>query len=140
MKGSIKVLSSITLALTLLLVAGCGSTKVYENSKTLVVRGTIYNVTDVKMYSSKTEAKLADDSVIDVLDYEKKDFNNLLEQNGGSVFISQTIDMDEVEVTYRAKPIDSWSDFRRMRSNFADANKDLQKFLSKPNETQLNLD
>jgi hypothetical protein len=139
MKSSIKVLISIALALTLFLVAGCGSTKVYENSKTLVVRGTIYNVTDVKMYSSRTEATLNDESVIDVLDYEKKAFNMLLEQNGGSVYIRQSISMDEQKVVYRATPVDSWSDFRSMRSKFNKATDDLQKFLATPSKSQLEL-
>jgi len=135
-----KIAGSIVLVLSTLVTIGCGSTKVYESSKTLVVRGTIYNVTDVKVFSSKTEATLKNDSVIDVRDYEKKPFNLLLEQNGGSVFIRQSIDMDAQEVVYRAKPVDSWSDFRRMRSKFEDATEDLQDFLGRPKESQLELD
>jgi hypothetical protein len=135
-----KFFGATALFLAAILLTACGSTKVYENSKTLVVRGTIYNVTDVKVFSSKTEAQLADGSMLDVLDYEKKSFNMLLEQNGGSVFIKQSIDMDEQEAVYRAKPVDSWSDFRRMRSKFEDATDDLQNFLAKPKETQLELD
>jgi hypothetical protein len=135
-----KIAGSIVLALSMLVTIGCGSTKVYESSKTLVVRGTIYNVTDVKVFSSKTEATLTNDSVIDVRDYEKKPFNLLLEQNGGSVFVRQSIDMDEQEVVYRARPVDSWSDFRKMRNKFDDATEDLQDFLGRPKESQLELD
>jgi len=135
-----KIAGSIVLALSMLVTIGCGSTKVYESSKTLVVRGTIYNVTDVKVFSSKTEATLTNDSVIDVRDYEKKPFNLLLEQNGGSVFVRQSIDMDEQEVVYRARPVDSWSDFRKMRRKFDDATEDLQDFLGRPKESQLELD
>ncbi len=135
-----KLSTALVVLISAMLLTACGSTKVYENSKTLVVRGTIYNVTDTKVFTSKTTAILADKSQMDVRDYERKEFEMLLEQNGGSVFVRQTIDMDDQEVVYRAKPIDSWSDFRRMKSKFEDATGDLQKFLAKPKETQLELD
>lgn len=137
--GRILLLSLIVACL--LTVSGCGGsdTKVITAQKTLVMRDSIFNITDFQVYQAHFDASLTDGQTISLRDIEKREFNDLLEQNGvidvRSVFI-----FDGKEMVYEARRIDSWSDMKKMRRNFQDAEKDVREFLGDPEETQLKLD
>ena len=134
----LKGIVTVLLAACLMILAGCGSTKVYDSNKTIAFRDSIYNVTDVQVYSSKTEAVISDDESVDLRGGDKKRINALLEQHD-SLFVRQTLSLDEQVIVYQAKSIDSWSDFRKMDKQFASANKSLKKFLADPKKMQLEL-
>lgn len=123
---------------SVMLLAGCGSTKVYNAQKTLVYRGTIYNVTNVMQFSSRVEAVISETETIDLQGYNKKAIQSLLKQHK-EVFVRQSLNLDEQEVIYQAQNVDSWSDYNKMAKKFASAVKDLQKFLGDPKKTQLEL-
>jgi hypothetical protein len=133
-----KGIVTVLLATCLLILAGCGSTKVYNSNKTISFRDSVYNVTEVKVYSSKTEAVISDDESVDLRGADKKRINALLEQHS-SLYVRQTLSLDDLVIVYQAKSIDSWSDFNKMNKQFASANKKLKKFLADPKKMQLEL-
>jgi hypothetical protein len=130
---------TMLLAACLLILAGCGSTKVYNSNKTIAFRDSVYNVTEVAVYSSKSEAVISESESIDLRGADKKRISALLEQHG-PFLVRQTLSMDDVVIVYQAKNIDSWSDYRKMDKQFKSANKDLKKFLANPKKTQLTLE
>jgi hypothetical protein len=131
-------LFTVSLAVCLMLLAGCGSTKIYNSNKTIAFRDSVYNVTDVQVYSAKAVAVISDSESLDVKDADKKRINALLKEHG-PLFIRQTLSLDELVIVYQAKTVDSWSDFRKIDKQFASAHKDLKKFLANAKKTQLTL-
>lgn len=137
--ASLKGLSAVLLGACLMMLAGCGSTKVYNSNKTISFRDSVYNVTDVKIYSSKTEAIITDDESVDLRDADRKRIKGLLEQHS-TLFVRQTLSLDDLEIVYQTISVDSWSDFNRMNKQFESANEKLKKFLADPKKTQIDLD
>ena len=134
-----KVALSLLLSACILLVAGCGSTKVYNSQKTVVYRGSIYNVSNVMVYSSRTEGVVSEDETLDLDGMDKKAIQRILDEHP-KIFVRQIITMDKQEIVYQARYVDSWSDFRKISKQFANANEDLQEFIGDPTESQLELD
>ena len=122
----------------LLTLVGCGSTKVINADKTLVVHDTVYNISDVKQFGSTSEAVIDGGDNIDLRGSDKKRIKALVEQYG-SLFVKQTMQLDDMEVVYQSKSIDSWSDYNKMAKSFDSANKKLRKFLGDPKKMQLEL-
>jgi len=58
--------------MTILLLVGCGSTKIYNNDKIIVYRGSTYNVSSVKQISAKNTGKLADGTTVNLLNTNRK--------------------------------------------------------------------
>jgi len=125
--------------ITSLLVASCGSTKVYTADKTVVYRDAIYNVSNVSVFTRKAEVVISDDNMINLSNTDKSGFNDLLDQHDGEVFVRQTFLMDDEAMVYQALNVDSWSDYNRMNKKFEGAAEDLQKFLADKKKTQLKL-
>lgn len=129
----------LTAVLFALVVTACGGTKVMTASKTVVYRDAIYNVADVQVFTRKTEGVISQDQVIDLDGTEKSAFNQLLEQHDGELFVRQVFLLDQEELVYQARQVDSWSDFNRMTNQFDSAAKDMTKFLADGKKTQLKL-
>jgi hypothetical protein len=130
----------MTVALVLIAASlvGCGSTKVYTADKTVVYKDSVYNVSNVKVFTVKNEAVLADKSTVDLKGMDKKGFNTLLDKEK-SVFVSQGFMLDQDELVYQAGNVDSWSDLNKMNKRFSSAHNDLTKFLGDKKKTQLKL-
>ena len=126
------------LLILMLTLSACGGTKVYSADKTVVYRDSVYNVSNVKVFTSRVEGVISGSETMDLKNADKKKINGLLEEND-EIFVRQVISMDEQEVIYQAKRIDSWSDFSKMQKQFDSANKDLTKFLGDKKDTQLQL-
>ena len=118
---------------------GCGSTKVYTADKTVVYKDNVYNVSQVKVFSPKNEAILADKSTVNLKGMEKKAFEKLLEDNENSVFVRQTFMLDSDELVYQATSVTKWNDLSKMNKRFSSAQSDLTKFLGDKKKTQLKL-
>jgi hypothetical protein len=127
-----------TSIMTMLLLTACGSTKVYNNDKTIVYRDTIYNVSTVKQIRSKTTGKLSDDSVVNLKGANKKKVQGLIKENG-SVYVRMSFDLDEQEMLYRAKSVDNWSDYSRMQKDFEKAGKQITSLVGDKKKMQLKL-
>ena len=120
------------------MVTSCGSTKVMTADKTVVYRDTIYNVSNVAVFKRKVEAETSGGEKIDLGGVEKSGFNALVDANG-EMMVRQSFMLDDQELLYQARRIDSWSDYNRMSKQFDNAGKDIQNFLAHKKKTQLKL-
>ena len=130
---AVMLMSAIMLSL-----AGCGSTKVYTADKTIVYGDNIYNVSNVKVFSSKTEAVLSETETVNLRNADKKRINELLAANN-PMLVRQVISLDDQELVYQARRIKSWSEFNSMNKQFSSANSTVTKFLANKKKTQLKL-
>lgn len=118
--------------------SGCGSTKVYTAKKTIVHADSVYNVSDVRVFNTRTEAVRPGADATDLKGITKKAFNDMLDKDPG-LHVRQVISMDDQELVYHDSPVKSWSDFNRLNRQFQSATTSLQKFLADERETQLKL-
>ena len=124
--------------MTMLLLASCGGTKVYNNDKTVVYNGAIYNLSAVKQINSKTSGKLSDDNTVNLKGVTKKQFEAYLKEYG-SIYVRMAFELDDKEMLYRASSVDRWSDFQKMRNSFEKANKQITSLMSDKKKMQLKL-
>jgi len=124
--------------LTIFLLTACGSTKVYNNDKTVVYNGSVYNVSNARQISSNITGKLADDSVVNLKGADKKKVEGLIKENG-SVYVRMAFGLDDQEMLYRAKSVDKWSDYNRMQKDFEKAGKQITSLMGDKKKMQLKL-
>jgi hypothetical protein len=124
--------------LMLPLLTGCGGTKVYDSTKTVVYNGSIYNVSNTKSVSQRITGKLSDDSVVDLRNADKKRFESLVKEHG-EIYVRMAYQFDEEEMLYRAGRTDSWRDFSRMKSDFDRAGDKIGKLMKEKKTAQLKL-
>ena len=130
--------TAIFLALVSAVVAGCGSTKIYDADKMLILHGDMHNVSKYTTYSSRIEGTLPNGDVIDLDQTDKKQFNAYLEQHG-EIQVTTKFVMDGQEVIYESKGIESYSQFTSLVRGFDKARKKFQKFMGNKKATQLDL-
>ena len=120
-------------------VAGCGSTtRIYDADKMLILHGDMYNVSKYAAYSSRIEGTLPNGEVVDLDRASKKEFNRYLEQ-ASPIQVTTKFLMDDREVIYESKGIDSYSEFSNLVRDFKSARKKFQKFMGDKKATQLDL-
>jgi len=116
----------------------CGSTKVYTADKTIVYRDSVYNVSNVRIFTRKSSGLLLDQSVVDLMHVEEDGFEALLLQSP-TIFVRQLYLLDEDEMLYQEMLVSSWDEFKSMNKRFKSASKKLNKFLADSKKTQLKL-
>ena len=132
-------LRSILFALlTTIALAGCGGTKVYDTSKTIVYNGAVYQVTDVKQISTRIEGVTPDKQTINLKNKDKSAISDAIDDND-PLFVRMIFDLDEEELVYFASEVDSYRDYNRMLNRFEDAGDDIAKLMAKNKTEQLKL-
>ena len=122
----------------MLVLSGCGSTKVYTANKTIVYGGTIYNMSTVQRIGSRVEGVPAEGDMINMRTLDKKGVEALLKENS-SVVVSAIVEMDGQEMVYRRKGITKYSEYSNMMKSFDRALNDITKFMADKKKTQLKL-
>ena len=133
--GRALTLTAIVLSLSLL--AACGGTKVYNNDKTVVYNGAVYNISKVKQINSKITGKLADESSVDLRGADRKQIEAYLEQ--GPMYVRMAFGLDDQEMLYRASSVSKWSEFNSMRQSFENAGKQITSLMGNKKKMQLKL-
>ncbi len=128
----------VLLGLCMALFIGCGGTKVYTVDKTVTYRDAMYNMSTVQKISGREEARLADGTVVNIRNKDKKAMQAMFKENG-EMLISMIVDLDEQEMVYLRTNVDNYSDYSRMKKKFDGALKDITKFMADKKDTQLNL-
>lgn len=134
----IRLLRTGLLALATVLLVACGSTKVITADKSLVYRGNIYSLANVGTVGSRLEATTPGGEVIDVMRYDKRAFNALLDQHD-RLEVRSVIALDEQDVLYEQKSVDGYRDFDRLQDDIGKVMRDIQKFMADAKKTQLKL-
>ncbi len=122
-----------------LLLASCGSTKVYTAEKTMVYKGNLYNLGQVQQIGSSMKAELPTGESLDTSAMDSKAIKSLLKEHDAFTFTS-TLLLDEKEIVYERVKVDSYSDYSKHQKRFDKARKELTKFMSDAKSTQLKLD
>lgn len=124
--------------LSVLMIASCGSTKVYNNDKTIVYNGAMYNVSKAKQINAKTTAKLSDGNTVDTKGADRKQIEAYLDEHN-SIFVRMAFEFDDQEMLYRASSVDSWKDYSHMSKSFEKAGKQITDLLGDKKKMQLKL-
>ena len=127
----------LTGALALML-AGCGSTKVYTADKTIVYGGSLYNMGNVQRIGTRIDARLPDGSTVKLSGLDKKGVEALLDQHG-TLAATSYVEMDAQEMPYQQAGVKRYSDYDKMNKRLQDAMKDINKFMGDKKKTQLKL-
>jgi len=125
------------IVLSVFLLVGCGSTKVYNNDKTVVYNGAVHNISKVKQINSKITGKLADESSVDLRGADRKQIEAYLEQ--GPMYVRMAFGLDDQEMLYRASSITKWSEFNSMQKSFEKAGKQITSLMGDKKKMQLKL-
>ena len=134
--GHTLVLAASIMAMFLLV--GCGSTKVYNNDKTVVYNGAVYNMSAVKQINAKSMGKLSDDNTVSLKGVTKKEFEAYLKEYD-SVYVRMFFDLDDQEMLYRASSVDSWKKYQNMQKSFETAGKQITSLMADKKKMQLKL-
>jgi hypothetical protein len=122
----------------LIVTVGCGSTKVYNTDKTVIFKGSMYNVSNVTHYSSKIEAKTTAGDTVDLAGYDKTRFEAFVAKEG-TVMVQSLIVMDDQTIAYQSATPKKYSEFDKMRKSLASAMDQIANFMKNKKSTQLNL-
>lgn len=121
-----------------LVLAGCGGTKVYDTSKTIVYNGSIYQVTDTKQISTRVEGVTPDKQVINLKNKDKDGVSSAIKEND-PLFVRMVFDLDDQELVYFASEVDSYRDYKSKLNRFEDAGDDIAKLMREKKTDQLKL-
>ena len=125
--------------LSMLLLAGCiSSSKVYNNDKNVVYRGTMYNMANVKQIKSTITGKTESDEEINLTSADRKTVEALLDKES-SVYVRMAFQFDDQEMLYRAGDVEKWSQFSKMKKSFESAGKEISSLMANKKKIQLKL-
>ena len=124
---------------SMLLLAGCiSSSRVYNNDKNVVYRGTMYNMANVKQIRSVITGTLDDDKEVTLTNADRKQVEAYLDENS-SMFVRMVFEFDDQELVYRANTVEKWSQYNKMKKSFEKASKDIGKLMANKKQIQLKL-
>ena len=125
--------------LSMLFLAGCiSSSKVYNNDKNVVYRGTMYNMANVKQIKSTITGKTESGQEINLINADRKAVEALLDKES-SVYVRMAFQFDDQEMLYRAGDVEKWSQYSKMKKSFESAGKNISKLMANKKQIQLKL-
>jgi regulatory protein YycH of two-component signal transduction system YycFG len=138
-EGVMKRTATCTIVIVALIVTvGCGSTKVYNTDKTVIYKGSMYNISNVTHFSSRIEAKTSAGDTVNLAGYDKSRFEALVAKEG-TAMVQSLIIMDDQTIVYQSATLTKYSQFDKMRKSLASAMDQIANFMKKKKTTQLNL-
>jgi hypothetical protein len=140
-KSQVRFARTLVLAVSImamLLLVGCGGTKVYNNDKTVVYNGAIYNLSAVKQIKPNSMGKLSDNNTVNLKGVTKKEFEAYLKQYN-KIYIRMFFQLDDQEMLYRASSVSRWSDYQKMQKSFDNAGRQITSLMSDKKKMQLKL-
>ncbi len=136
---NIKRIAILLLLAGIVALPGCGSTtKVYTNDKTLVYRGDLFNLSNVQKLGYRVEGTLPNGDKVNMKQMDKKEINGLLDEHE-SFQVTTFVEMDDKEMVYENRRVDSYSDVSKMTKNIESAMSKIQKFMANKKSRQLKL-
>jgi len=133
-----KRLAVFLLAVCVLSLAGCGSTKVYTAQKTITYKGSLYNMGNVQRVSPRVDGQLPNGDVRNMGGMDRKAVEALLDE-GSPIMVSMVVEMDSQEMVYERRSISKYSEYSSMFKNFEKTIGKINKFMANKKSTQLKL-
>ena len=121
-----------------LAVCACGSTKVYNNDKTVVYNGAIYNLSKVTQINSKISGKLSDTETVSLKGADRKQIEAYLTEHG-TIYVRMAFQLDDQEMLYRASSVKKWSEYSNMLKSFEKAGSQITSLMANKKKMQLKL-
>ena len=128
----------VAIAVALLVLTACGSTKVYTAEKTMTYKGSLYTLTGVSKISSRVDGKTSEGETLDLRSINKAQFKALAEKHG-VLDVTTVIDIGEEEIVVQNESVEKYSDLEKMRKNMNSRMEKIAKFMADKKDTQLNL-
>jgi outer membrane murein-binding lipoprotein Lpp len=126
-------------ALSMLMLAGCiSSAKVYNNDKTVVYNGAMYNLANVKQIKSDISGKLSDSKTVDLTAADRKQVEAYLKEYN-PIYVRMVFHFDDQEMLYRASSVSKWSEYSKMKSSFESAGKSISGLMADKKKRQIKL-
>ena len=136
---NIKRIAILLLLAGIVALPGCfSSSKVYTNDKTLVYKGDLYNLANVQKLGSRVEGTLPNGDKVNMKQMDKKEINRLLDEHE-SFQVTSFVEMDDREMVYESRRVDSYSDVSKITKNIESAMSKIQKFMANKKSRQLKL-
>jgi hypothetical protein len=135
---SSRALLLIASIMAILLLAGCGSTKVYNNDKTVVYNGAVYNLSKVKQIQHKISGKLSDSETVSLRGADRKQVEAYLKEYD-SIYVRMAFGLDDQEMLYRASSVSKWSEYSSMLKSFDKAGNQITSLMGDKKKMQLKL-
>ena len=126
------------LAVAMIALTGCGSTKVYTAEKTIVYKDSMYNLSGVKQVGSRIKGNAADGTTVKLRNLDKKEVEAQLKANPG-MMVTTLVTMDDQEMVLERRQVKNYSDYNKMVKHLEGAMKDITKFMADGKKTQLKL-
>lgn len=138
-KATARLLVLAVSALSMLLLAGCiSSSKIYNNDKNVVYRGTMYNMANVKQIRSVIVGTMENDKEVTLTNADRKQVEAYLDESS-PIFVKMSFEFDDQELVYRANNVDNWRDFSKMKKSFDNASNQISKLMANKKKIQLKL-
>ena len=138
-KATGRILVLAVSVLSMLLLAGCiSSSKVYNNDKNVVYRGTMYNMANVKQIRSVITGTMENDREVTLTNADRKQVEAYLDESS-PMFVRMSFEFDDQELVYRANNVESWRDFSKMKKSFDSAGNQISKLMADKKKIQLKL-
>jgi hypothetical protein len=138
-KATARLLVLAISVLSMLLLAGCiSSSKVYNNDKNVVYRGTMYNMANVKQIRSVIVGTMENDKEVTLTNADRKQVEAYLDESS-PMFVKMSFEFDDQELVYRANNVDNWRDFSKMKKSFDSASNQISKLMADKKKIQLKL-
>ena len=136
---NIKRIAILLLLAGIVALPGCfSSSKVYTNDKTLVYKGDLYNLANVQKLGSRVEGTLPNGDKVNMKQMDKKEINRLLDEHE-SFQVTSFVEMDDREMVYESRRVDSYSNVSKITKNIESAMSKIQKFMANKKSRQLKL-
>jgi len=132
-----RMLSLTAIVLSAFMFVACGGTKVYNNDKTVVYNGAIYNISKVDEINTRITGKLADDSSVNLRGADRQQIEAYLAQ--GTMYVRMAFALDDREMLYRANSVTKWSEYSGMLKSFEEAGKQITSLMGDKKKMQLKL-
>ncbi len=130
--------SSIVVAIAVLVLTACGSTKVMTVEKTMTYQGSLYNLSGISKISSRVEAKTPEGVSLDLRTVNKAQFKALHDKYG-ALEVTTAIDIGEEEIVLQSGTVEKYSDLEKMKKNLNSRMKKITDFMEHKKKTQLKL-
>lgn len=131
-------ISALAAVVAVLLISACGSTKIYNNEKTVVYNGAEYSLSRVKQVNGKIRGKLSDTESVSLKNADQNQIEAYL-QEYGSIYVRMVFELGQKEMLYRASSIEKWSQYSNMLDSFEAAEEQITSFMVNKRKMQLKL-
>ena len=136
--GLNRTLLLIVSIMAMLLLAGCGGTKVYNNDKTLVYNGAVYNLSKVTQIDTRITGKLSDSRTESLKSADRKQIEAYLKEFQ-TIYVRMAFEFDDKEMLYRASSVSKWSEYSNMKKSYEKAGKEITSLMANKKKMQLKL-